>query len=226
MKRHVATVLVLLGATTAWSVHADDSDVVAARLSAAGGTQKWTYVPPGRTERFGHAESLVAAPVSFARDQARDFAHYKDLSNGRIRTSRLVDKRAGSTDVYLQVPVLHGMVMLWEVMRFGDVARAADGTETFTGHLVAGNVRAAEMTVTIRPAGSGRSIVSCDLLIAPEFAAPPSAVENELRDAAESAVRAIGSHAEQKYVLAAPPPAASSAVAIQSPESARDGGAP
>ena len=167
---------------------------------------KSTIVPQGRTEHFGHAEMMVAAPVSFVRDQATDFTHYKDLSNGRIRQSRLVDKRAGSTDVYLQVPVLHGMVTLWQVLRFSDVKRSADGTETFTGKLVSGNVRAAEMTVTIKPAGSGRSVATLDLMLVPEFVAPQSAVDAELRDAAASAVRAFASHAEQKYVLATPPP--------------------
>jgi hypothetical protein len=204
------------------SVHAQQGGDEATRLAAAGGTMKWSYVPQGRTERFGHAEAIIAAPVSFVRDQATDFAHYKDLSNGRIRTSRLVDKRTGSTDVYLQVPVLHGMLTLWEVMRFGDVHRAADGTETFTGTLVAGNVRASEMTFTIRPAGAGRSIASCDMLLTPQFAAPQSALDSELRDAAESAVRAIASRAEQKYVLASPAPS-QNAVAV---ESAPDAGAP
>jgi hypothetical protein len=187
------------------------------------GRVKSTVVPQGRSERFGHAELIVAAPVAFVREQATDFAHYKELSNGRIRTSRLVDKRAGSTDVYLQVPVLHGMVTLWQVLRFSDVKRSADGTETFTGKLVSGNVRAAEMTVTIRPAGAGRSIASCDLLLTPEFAAPQSSIDAELRDAAASAVGAFAARAEQKYVLATPAPAQpadSNAVAIET----RDGG--
>ena len=167
---------------------------------------KSTIVPQGRTEHFGHAEMMVAAPVAFVRDQATDFTHYKDLSNGRIRQSRLVDTRAGSTDVYLQVPVLHGMLTLWQVLRFSDVKRSADGTETFTGKLVSGNVRAAEMTVTIKPAGEGRSTATCDLLLVPEFAAPQSAVDAELRDAAASALRAFATRAEQKYVMATPPP--------------------
>jgi hypothetical protein len=123
------------------------ASLLAATASADDTMTKSTVVPQGRAERFGHAEMVVAAPVAFVRDQATDFAHYKDFSNGRIRQSRLVDKRAGSTDVYLQVPVLHGMVTLWQVLRFSDVKRSADGTETFTGKLVSGNVRAAEMTV-------------------------------------------------------------------------------
>jgi hypothetical protein len=204
----------LLAATAA----AGGDDV--SRLESSGGSLKSTIVPPGRTEHFGHAETIIAAPVSFVREQATDFTHYKDLSNGRIRTSRLVDKHPGSTDVYFQLPVLHGLVTLWQVLRFSDVNRNADGTETFTGKLVSGNVRAAEMTITIRPAGAGRSIASCDLLVTPEFAAPQAAVDAELRDAAESALRAVASRAEQKFVQATPQPT-QTAVAI---DSSRDGG--
>lgn len=190
--------------TIASGVRADDDPVP---------TRKWSFVPHGRSERFGHAEAVVAAPVSFVRDQATDFAHYKDISNGRIRTSRLVDKRAGSTDVYLQVPVLHGMVTLWQVIRFEDIHRAPDGTETLTGKLVTGNVRAAEITITIRPTDAGHSVASCDLLLVPQFAAPQSAIDAEVRDAAESAVRAFASHAEEKFVLASPPAPLGTAVA-------------
>lgn len=94
--------------------------------------------------------------------------------------------------------------MLWQVLRFTDVRRAPDGTETLVGKLVHGNVRASEMKITIRPAGAGRSIVSCDVLLTPGFVAPQAMVDDELRDAASSAVRAIGSHAEHDYIAALP----------------------
>jgi hypothetical protein len=209
-------VAAILCALTAPFAYADTTPVLSgvARLEAAGGTASWSYVPSGRRERFGHAESLVSAPTQLVRDQATDFAHYKDLSHGRIHNSRLVDRRPGVTDVYLQVPVLHGMVTLWQVLRFSDVQRAADGTESFTGTLVRGNVRAAEMTVRIRPAGANRSIVECDLLVVPEFMAPQSVVDAELRDAAVNVVHAFGGQAEQKYAqLTAPPPPAAVAMA-------------
>ncbi len=145
-----------------------------------------------------------------------DFGHYKDLSNGRIRNSRLIDRQPGATDVYLQVPVLHGMITLWQVMRFTDITRAADGTEVLTGRLVHGNVRAAEMTIRIRRAGAARSVVECDLLVTPQFMAPQSLVDETLRDAALSVVHAVGRRAEQKYAeLGVPAPPATSAVAIQ-----------
>ena len=60
------------------------------------------------------------------------------------------------------------------------------------------------MTFTIRPVGQGRSIVSVDMMLEPGFAAPQSMVDAELRDAAQSAARALASHAEQKYVASLP----------------------
>jgi len=173
-----------------------DTDVT--RLEAAGGTMKWSFVPIGRHERFAHAEMLVSAPVDVVREQATDFAHYKDMSHGRVQRSRLVDRRPGATDVYLQVPVMRGMITLWEVLRFSDVHREADGTQSFTGTLVRGNVRAAEMTIRMRPAPSGRSVVECNLLVTPEFLAPQSMVDSELRDAAADIVHAFGNRAEQR----------------------------
>jgi len=197
-------------------IRADDAAVT--RLEAAGGAMSWSFVPTGHNERFGHAEAIVVAPPDQVRAQATDFAHYKDLSSGRIRNSRLVDHHPGATDVYLQVPVLHGMITLWQVMRFTDIRRAADGTETLTGTLVHGNVHAAEMTIRIRPISSTRSVVECDLLVTPSFIAPQSVVDETLRDAALNVVRAVGRRAEQKYAeLAVPTPPAptASAVAIQ-----------
>ena len=184
-----------------------------ARLEAAGGSASWSFVPTGRHERFGHAEMLVAAPLGMVRTQATDFAHYKDMSHGRVHRSHLVDRHPGTTDVYLQVPVLHGMVVLWEILRFSDVQRAPDGTESFTGTLVRGNVRAAEMTIQLKPASNGRSIVECNLLVTPEFYAPQSVVDTELRDAAANIVRAFGERAQQEYAQLQTPSQPPTAVA-------------
>jgi hypothetical protein len=218
--RGVVAAIVLL---TASSAHADPTS--ASRLEAAGGTMSWSYVPAGQHERFAHAEMLVAAPIDLVRAQATDFAHYQSMSNGRIQSSRLVDRRPGTTDVYLRVPVLNGMVTLWQVLRFTDLQRAADGTESFRGTLVHGNVRSAEMAIRMRPVHTtmgAKTIIECDLLVTPSFIAPQSAVDHELRDAAVSTVHAFGNQAEQKYAQLTPSPPPPTAVAM----TAVDAGAP
>jgi len=62
--------------------------------NSAGHTLKWNWNPPGRAERYGHAETLVQAPLEAVRTQVLDFSHYKDLSGGKFKTSRMIAKRA------------------------------------------------------------------------------------------------------------------------------------
>jgi len=198
---------VALAAATPIEALADaPADAELARLERAQGSPvTWSDVPAGRAEHFGHSEVLVSAPLSYVREQALDFSHYREFSGGRLRTSRVVDKQPQTTDVYIQVPVLHGMVMLWQVLRFTGVRHAADGTESFVGKLVSGNVQSSEMQITMRPVGSDRTLLQCDLHIAPQFVAPQSAVDAELRDATESAVVALRTRAEGKYGHSAAP---------------------
>ncbi len=171
-----------------------------ARLQAAHGhSLKWNFTPRGQTARWGHSEVLVQAPVAYAREQALDFAHYKELAAGKFKTARVVDKRNGSTDLYVQVPVMHGMVMLWFVLRFAPLRTVAPGVQVLEGKLVKGNVKKADFFITLREVDATRTIVESDLLITPEMIAPEAAVDEELRDAAQNAVDAVQLRAEAKY---------------------------
>ncbi|CAN5792806.1 hypothetical protein BH09MYX1_BH09MYX1_27190 [soil metagenome] len=211
-----------VGATVAVPA-APVADPELVRLRAAQGhSLQWNYVPAGQTARYGHAEVLVQAPVELVRTQVLDFAHYKDFSNGKFKTSRIVDKNQGtpgSTDLYVQVPIFHGMIMLWQIIRFDPLKTTAPGTELLWGKLVRGNVNAADIKLTMRVVDPQTTIVKCDLLIMPEMAAPQSSIDEELRDAAQNAVDAIQERAQRKVAEAlvaaagagsaqTPPPAA------------------
>lgn len=175
------------------------SDPDLARLIPANGhSVKWNYVPSGKTDRYGHAEVLVAAPLSYVRELILDYSHYKDYSGGKFKTSRLVDKTDTSSDVYFQVPVLHGMVMLWQVVRFGAVRVLQPGVEVVQGAFVRGNVKGSDVVFTMRSVGD-KTVLKADLLVNPDFAAPQSMIDEELRDAAQNAVDAVQARAQQKY---------------------------
>jgi hypothetical protein len=161
---------------------------------------EWNWVPAGQSARYGHAEALVNAPVDVVRKHVLDYPRYKDYSNGKFRTARVVDKNQGSpgtTDMYVQVPIFHGMIMLWQVVRFEPLKTTAPGNELLQGKLVRGNVRAADIQLTIRVIDPQTTIIACDLLITPEMAAPQAAVDEELRDAAFHAVQAIQFHSHK-----------------------------
>src|SRR5579872_6592237 len=54
------SVLFLIAGTSAVAIpaHADAPPADVARLAAAGHALKWNWVPPGRSARYGHAETL------------------------------------------------------------------------------------------------------------------------------------------------------------------------
>jgi hypothetical protein len=174
----------------------NDPDLV--RLAPANGhSLKWNYVPSGKTDRYGHAEVLISAPLPYVRELILDYSHYKDYSGGKFKTSRLVDKTDTTSDVYFQVPVLHGMVMLWQVVRFAPRV-AQPGVEVVQGAFVRGNVKGSDVAFTMRAVGD-KTILKADLLVNPDFAAPQAMIDEELRDAAQNAVDAVQARAQQKY---------------------------
>lgn len=209
-------------ASSSGSAASQDPDLVRLR-SAQGHSVAWNFVPAGATARYGHSEAVVNAPIALVREQVLDFAHYKDFSNGKFKTARIVDKNQGTpgtTDLYVQVPILHGMIMLWQVIRFDPLKTIAPNTEYVAGKLVRGSVNAADIRMTMRAVDPQTTIIKCDLLITPDFAAPQSAIDEELRDAAQHAIDAVQFRAHKKVadaliaaagngtVTAPPPPSA------------------
>jgi hypothetical protein len=185
------------GATTTLDVSRalaeDDPDL--ARL-ADGVSRKENWQPPGTTQRYGHAEVLVHAPLAAVKKVVLDYAHYKDLVPNKFHTSRLVAKENGATDVYLQVPIMHGMITLWDVMRFRELTPVAPGWAMVEGWLVRGNVKEANVAWTMHAIDDEYTVLKFDLLILPSMPAPQSAIDEELRDAAMDAIDAVRDKAQ------------------------------
>lgn len=168
------------------------------RLEKGGGVEKSNWVPPGRSERYGHAEILVKGTLEVVRAIVTDVAHYKDLAPGRFKTSRVVDKHEGTTDLYIQIPVLHGLLVLWQVVRFDDLRAPTPGLEIVEGRLVKGNVKNMNIVVVARAVDAERTVVTCDLMIEPFFIAPQAAIDEETRDACGDALASVRDRAEHK----------------------------
>jgi hypothetical protein len=172
----------------------DDPEV--ARIAAAGHSLKWNWVPPGKSERYGHAEVLINANAGAVRAAVADFAHYKDLVPDKFHNAHVIAKENGHTDVYMQVPVLRGMVVLWDVARFSPMRCETPGTDVLEGRMVRGNVRAMNAIWTVRTIDESWTLLKFDLLLLPNIPAPQSAIDEELRDAALQAVDAIHDRAQ------------------------------
>jgi hypothetical protein len=189
--------------TLPFPVDAPDANTANAeldRLQRANASVKSNWVPPGQDDRWGHAQVLVRAPLDSVRAQVTDYGHMKDLAPQKFKTSRIVDKHGALTDVYLQIPVLHGLVTLWQVVRFAPPEQVAPGLEVVQGALVKGNVKQLRIVITMRAVDPSRTVLTCDLLMTPEFIAPQAAVDEELRDAAQNAVDGVKDKAERAMI--------------------------
>jgi hypothetical protein len=179
--------------------HASDRDADASRISAAGHSLKWNWTPPGRSDRYGHAETLIHAPLPAVRARVLDYGHYKDFMPDKFKSSRVVSHGPdGSADVYVQIAVLHGMVLLWDVTRFAPARAVEPGIDVVEGRMVPGKGNVEDLSVvwTLRTLDPEWTVLKLDLLLKPGLPAPQSAIDEELRDSAMCAVDAIHDRAQ------------------------------
>lgn len=187
-----SVVVALLG--LAPPLRAEATDLEAVRISAAGHSLKWNWTPPGRDAQFGHAETLIHAPVATVRRVVMDFGNYKKLAPS-IMTSRVVGHGPDrSTDVYLRMGVLNNSVVFWNVTRFAPLRHESDGgAEVLEGRMVPGkgNVDDSVAVWTLRAAGSEWTVLKFDVLLRPGMPAPQTLVDEQLRDSAMDVVDSV-----------------------------------
>jgi len=168
-------------------------DPDASRIAAAGHSLKWNWTPPGRNARFGHAETLIHAPLPTVRQLVLDFPRYKELA-GSITTSKIVGHQPdGSTDLYLRMGVLNNTISFWNVTRFAPLHATPDGHEIIEGQMVPGkgNIDDSAIVWTLHSAGPEWTVLKFDVLLRPGLPAPQSLIDEQLRDSAMDAVNSI-----------------------------------
>ncbi len=178
--------------------HADDApagpDPQVQQLRKSG-LVRTNLVPAGKSDRYGHAEVVIDAPASTVRAVLADYKGYKDLAPNRFKTARIVGKDGANTDLYFQVPIMKGLVTLWSKLRFAPPS-VEGKRETLEGKFVDGNVRDMHLVLTTRAVDEKTTVMSCDLLIGLKIPAPQSAIDEELRDAAADALKAVKRRSE------------------------------
>jgi hypothetical protein len=185
---------------------ADAPDAQAMKISTAGHSLDWTWTPPGRSEHFGHGETLIHAPVAAVRKTVLDFGKYKDLGPD-IQMSRVVGRTPdGSADVYIRIGVLNGMFSFWNITHFEPIQSTPEGDERLAGKMVQGkgNIDNSEIVWTLHPAGSDWTVLKFDVLLRPGVPAPQSFIDDHLRESAAHTVESVrdklqGGSAVQPY---------------------------
>jgi hypothetical protein len=171
---------------------ADERAAQDERLAKDAGPIKSNWVPPGRPQRYGHAEGLVAAPLATVRAKLGDFRHYKDLAGPKFKSVKVVERQPTTTDVYFSLPIMKGVVTLWYITRFSPPRDVAGGAAVVEGTFVKGNIKSMHIALSARQAADAQStVLVCDLNLTLGIPAPQDAVDEELRDACGDAINAV-----------------------------------
>lgn len=180
----------------ATQVQADGAlDAENARLMQAHATERYNVAVPGASIHAGGGMTAVNAPLSVVRQVVTDYAHYAEFMP-RFQKSRIVGKGPGGTDVYLQVPILHGAATVWAVTRFAPAVPEAGG-ERIEGKLEGqGNVDDLRAIWHLRPVDETHTVLKLKLLIVPKLPLPGSLVTPELEFASDQAVSATRDRSE------------------------------
>ncbi len=162
------------------------------RLGRDQGPLKSNWVPPGKSERYGHAEAMISASPDVVKAKLQDFPHYKDLAGPKFKNVRVIDKSATSTSLYFQLPIMKGLITLWYVTSFSNARSVPGAGDVIEGRFVKGNIKNMQIVFTVLPGRDAQStVVVCDLNLAIHIPAPQEALDEELRDACGDALNAV-----------------------------------
>lgn len=162
------------------------------RLKKDPGPIKSNWTPPGKGDRYGHAEGMINAAPDAVRAKLVDYNHYKDLAGPKFKTVKVVDMQADKTDVYFQLPIMKGLVTINYTTRFPQAAKKVTGGDVIEGTFVKGNIKGMNIAFTVRPGPDDKSsVMVCDLVLQLQVPAPQSAIDEELRDACGDAINAL-----------------------------------
>lgn len=177
-------------------------DARAERLRRDPGPHTSNWTPPGKSARYGRAEGLVAAPPAAVVAKLGDYFHYRDLAGPKFKTVRVVDKQATTADVYFQLPIMRGAIVLFYTARFSPPRATADRCQIVEGTFVKGNVEDVHLVLEACEIDPQTTAMGCDLHVGIRVPAPQSAIDEELRDACADAIKALRESLKPK----APPP--------------------
>jgi hypothetical protein len=137
----------------------------------------------------------VLAPDHVVRSVVTDFTHYGFITH--FKAAKVVGRVGDKTDVYLQVPLLHGAIKLWAIVRFDPPKKQGDDL-IITGKMVKGNMKRLDANWRLHRVDDTSTELRLELLVVPDMPVPENLVMSELRGAAAKAVSDTRAEAERR----------------------------
>lgn len=200
-RRHfLATTAVCLGIASALVplvALAEGNDAEAQRLAQKRSAERYNVEVPGASLRAGGAAISVDAPLAVVRKVVTEYSKYASYIP-RFQKSKVIGKKNGNSDVYLQVPILNGAATVWSLTRFTKPTKEGSG-ERIEGAMLEGNVNDMRAWFHLRPVDENHTILKLELLIAIKLPLPGKVVTPELEFASDQAVTAIRDRSETRH---------------------------
>jgi hypothetical protein len=146
-------------------------------------------------EQDRECERTIDAPIDRVRSLITAYDQYA-TNLPKFGKSKVLKRFPGGADVYLQVPVLHGVANLWAVAHFTGPHVSSEGERVEGNYSGQGNVSAFHCLWTYARIDDTHTRLHLALLLLPKFPLPHSVIEKELTDACKDAVVELKAHAE------------------------------
>jgi ribosome-associated toxin RatA of RatAB toxin-antitoxin module len=175
--------------------HAGDDE--ATRLERRGRSERYTKATtsPKNSIDTGGAAIYIHAPIDVVRRIVTDYRNYEKTIKS-FKTSKLLSRNKGVSEVYLEVPILHGAATVSVVALMGAPVIAGN-EERITARMLRGNVDDFRAVWRLRAVDAENTILKLELLVDPSLPAPASLITPELCTASENAVTGVRKQAEK-----------------------------
>ena len=151
---------------------------------------------PNAELNAGAAKARVQSNHDTLRSVLLDYPHYSQIIT-RFEKARVVGRVGQQTDVYLEVPILHGATKIWAIVRF-DAPKTEGVDEVIRGRMLRGNVKRLDAAWRVRKVDETSADLALELPIVPDLPAPHSLILSEVRRAAARAVSGARAEAERR----------------------------
>ncbi|MCS6898757.1 MAG: hypothetical protein RMJ98_05030 [Myxococcales bacterium] len=200
-RRHFAAATFCLGLASLlvpMAALAESNDPEAQRLAQKRSAERYNVEVPGASLRAGGAAIWVDAPMLVVRKVVTEYSKYASYIP-RFQKSKVIGKKDGRSDVYLQVPILNGAATVWSLTRVEPPVKDGANGELIEGKMLEGNVNDLRSWFRLRPVDDHHTILKLELLISLKLPLPGKVVTPELEFAADQAVTAIRDRAEARH---------------------------
>ncbi len=215
--RSLFVLVALAAAVTPPALARADGEDDAAKLAAKGDALRYTLktTAPASAIDTGGAAIYVNAPIATVRKIVQSYGDYAKMIQP-FKASRVLSKKNGVSEVYLEVPVAHGAATVWAVARIGKPVKDGDG-EKIVAEYTRGNVDDFRAVWRLRAVDAEHTIVRLEVLVDPKLPLPSSMITPELRYAADKAVTAVRDESQKAAERAATAAAVAAARASKPP---------